>query len=216
MQKIEKDTFTFLQELKTNNNRDWFNENKDRYMAAQQNVLEFVTELLQEMSEFDAELVKIDPKKSLFRIYRDTRFSADKTPYKTNFGASINGIGKKDGGAGYYLHISPGECFLAGGVYMADAARMKNIRKEISTNAPDFLNIVNSTDFSNFDLNSEKMVRIPQGFEKDDTMAEYLKMKHYAASLPIKDEFLMKPDSVQKCAAEFRKMAPFVQFLNAV
>lgn len=212
---IEKSTFSFLRNLKKNNDRGWFSENKEKYTAAQQNVLEFVEELLAEMSKFDENFAKMDPKKTLFRIYRDTRFSKDKSPYKTNFGASINGIGKKDGGAGYYLHISPGECFTAAGVYRCDPKKLKDLRKEISVNADEFKSIIQDKNFRNFEFNNEKLSRVPQGFEKDDPMAEYLKMKHLVVSQNIKDEDLMNTESVKFVAENFRKMSKFVDFLNA-
>lgn len=212
---IEKSTFSFLRNLKQNNDRGWFSENKEKYTAAQQNVLEFVEELLAEMSKFDENFAKMDPKKTLFRIYRDTRFSKDKSPYKTNFGASINGIGKKDGGAGYYLHISPGECFTAAGVYRCDPKKLKDLRKEISVNADEFKSIIQYKNFRNFEFNNEKLSRVPQGFEKDDPMAEYLKMKHLVVSQHIKDEDLMNTESVKFVAENFRKMSKFVDFLNA-
>ncbi len=212
---IQKETFTFLKNLNKNNNREWFNQNKELYISAQQNVLEFVTELLEEMSKFDDNFAKLDPKKTLFRIYRDTRFSKDKSPYKTNFGASINGIGKKDGGAGYYLHIAPGECFLAAGVYMCDPKILKEIRKEISVNAEEFNSIIQEKNFKKFEFSNEKLSRVPQGFEKDDPMAEYLKMKHMVVSHNIKDEDLLKEDSIKMVAENFKKMSKFVDFLKA-
>lgn len=212
---IEKSTFSFLRNLKKNNDRGWFSENKEKYTAAQQNVLEFVEELLAEMSKFDENFARMDAKKTLFRIYRDTRFFKDKSPYKTNFGASINGIGKKDGGAGYYLHISPGECFTAAGVYRCDPKKLKDLRKEISVNADEFKSIIQDKNFRNFEFNNEKLSRVPQGFEKDDPMAEYLKMRHLVVSQNIKDEDLMNTESVKFVAENFRKMSKFVDFLNA-
>lgn len=212
--KIHKSTFDFLKNLEKNNNRDWFNENKEKYVEANQNVLDFVTELLEKMGSFDESILKLDPKKTLFRIYRDTRFSKDKSPYKTNFGASINGIGKKDGGAGYYLHISPNECFLAAGVYMCDPIQLKKIRQEISGNAEEFNEIIKDKNFKNFEFNQEKLVRVPQGFEKEDPMAEFLKMKHLVVSINLKDEDLMKDEAVNNCNTEFKKMSKLVNFLN--
>lgn len=212
---IEKSTFSFLRNLKKNNDRGWFSENKEKYTAAQQNVLEFVDELLAEMSKFDETFAKLDPRKTLFRIYRDTRFSKDKSPYKTNFGASINGIGKKDGGAGYYLHISPGECFTAAGVYRCDPKKFKELRREISVNADEFKSIIQDRNFRNFEFNNEKLSRVPQGFAKDDPMAEYLKMKNLVVSQNIKNEDLMNTESVKFVAENFRKMSKFVDFLNA-
>ncbi len=213
---LSKNTIAFLEKLAENNNREWFNENKNLYLEAQQNVLDFVTELLDEMSEFDENLAKLDPKKTLFRIYRDTRFSLDKSPYKTNIGASINGIGKKDGSAGYYLHIEPGKAFLAAGVYMCDPKRLKKIRQEISSFSEEFSSIVNHKDFKKFELMDEKLSRVPQGFEKDDPMAEFLKMKHFVVTVNLKDEDLLQKDAVTKFSAVFKKMEPFVKFLNSV
>lgn len=213
---IKKETLGFLKKLEKNNNREWFNENKNLYTEAQQNVLEFVTELLDEMSKFDENLAKLDPKKTLFRIYRDTRFSLDKSPYKLNFGASINGIGKKDGSAGYYLHIEPGKAFLAAGVYMCDPKRLKKIRQEISENPEEFNSIVNQKDFKKFNFIEEKLSRVPQGFDKDDPMAEYLKMKHLVVSENLKDEDLFQKDAVKSFTNTFKKMQKFVDFLNSV
>lgn len=213
---IQKSTFDFLKKLEKNNNRDWFNENKNLYTEAQQNVLEFVGEMLEEMGKYDESFLKIDPKKTLFRIYRDIRFSKDKSPYKTNFGAAINGIVKKDGSAGYYLHIAPKVCFLAAGVYKCDSKRLKVIRQKISENAAEFSSIVNHKDFKNFEFNQEKLTRIPQGFEKDDPMGEFLKMKHFNVLENIKDEDLMDKNSVKNCAITFKKMKPLVEFLNHI
>lgn len=213
---IKKETLSFLKKLEKNNNRDWFNENKNTYAEAQQNVLEFVTELLEQMSNFDENLAKLDPKKTLFRIYRDTRFSLDKSPYKLNFGASINGIGKKDGSAGYYLHIQPGKSFLAAGVYMCDPKRLKKIRQEISSNADEFNKIIQHKDFKNFGFNEEKLSRVPQGFDKEDPMAEFLKMKHFVVSENLKDEDLLNGNALKNVTATFKKMQYFVDFLNGV
>lgn len=213
---IQKSTFDFLKKLEKNNNRDWFNENKNLYTEAQQNLICFVSELIEEMSRFDKNLLKIDPKGTLFRIYRDTRFSKDKSPYKTNFGASINGIGKKDGSAGYYLHIAPNECFLAAGVYMCESKRLKSIRQEISENAEEFTAIVKNKNFKKFEFTQDKLKRVPQGFDKENPMAEFLKMKHLTVSISVKDEELMSENFVKTSAKIFEQMSPLVDFLNSV
>ncbi len=135
---ISSKTFDFLKKLNKNNNREWFNENKNLYTEAQQNVVSFLDELIKKMSGFDEELAKIDSKKALFRIYRDTRFSKDKSPYKTNFGASL-GMGKGNQKGGYYLHMEPGKSFLAGGIYMPESSVLKEVRKEISCMVKIFL-----------------------------------------------------------------------------
>ena len=136
---ISSKTFDFLNKLNKNNNREWFTENKNLYTESQQNVVSFLDELIKEMSGFDEELAKIDSKKALFRIYRDTRFSKDKSPYKTNFGASLRDGKRKSEKEVYYLHMEPGKSFLAGGIYMPESSVLKEVRKEISLYGDDFL-----------------------------------------------------------------------------
>lgn len=214
---IQKETLSFLKKLEKNNNREWFNENKDLYTQAHENVLNFVDQLIGETGKFDAEIGKMDAKKSLFRIYRDTRFSQDKSPYKTNFGASL-GIGKGNKISGYYLHIEPGKSFLAGGVYMPDSKILKHIRKEISENGKEFLKIVEAEKFrQNFrGLSVEnKLQKVPQGFEKDDPMAEFLKLKHYVVTHPVSDADLMQEDAIQNFAKIFKSLKPLNDFLKA-
>ncbi|MGZ5262852.1 MAG: DUF2461 domain-containing protein, partial [Kaistella sp.] len=178
---VKNSTLLFLKDLQQNNNREWFAENKDRYIAANSNVADFVEHLIDEIGKFDEDILKTDAKKALFRIYRDVRFSKDKSPYKTNFGAGL-GMGKGNKISGYYLHIEPGKSFLAGGVYQPETSVLKEIRKEISMNSTEFLKIIEQDTFrNNFrGLSVEnKLQRVPNGFEKDDPMAEFLKPKNF-------------------------------------
>src|SRR5690606_6166311 len=145
---ISPDTLSFLKDLNQNNNRDWFTQNKERYVAAQENMVEFVDDLIQEISGFDEAILKLDARKTLFRIYRDTRFSLDKTPYKTNFGAGL-GFKRGNGSAGYYLHIEPGKSFLAGGLYQPERDALREVRKEISMNKTEFIEILEKAEFRN-------------------------------------------------------------------
>lgn len=217
MKFIEPKVLDFLQNLKLNNNREWFNEHKTEYTEAQENVRLFVEDLIEEISKFDDEILKFDAKKAMFRIYRDTRFSKDKTPYKTNFGVGL-GMGKGGRISGYYLHIEPGASFLAGGVYQPDSAVLKEIRKEISMNHEEFLKIINAESFKkNFKelSQTEKLIKIPQGFEKDDPMAEFLKLKNFIVVYPLKDEDISDQKSVQNFAELFKAIVPFNTFLSA-
>ena len=210
-------TLDFLTKLSTNNNREWFNENKNLYTEAQGKVLKFVEHLIAEIAKFDEEISKIDAKKSLFRIYRDTRFSKDKSPYKTNFGSAF-GIGKGHKKGGYYLHIEPGKSFLAGGVYQPEPAVLKEIRKEISTFGDDFLKVVEAKDFKKYfgELDQgAKLVKVPQGFEKDDKMAEFLKLKNFIVMYPLKDGDLMDEFAAKNFAKIYKAMKPLNDFLNA-
>lgn len=213
---LSPEVFGFLKNLTLNNNREWFTEHKHLYTESQQNVILFLEDLIRQMSGFDGELAKIDAKKSLFRIYRDTRFSKDKIPYKTNFGASL-GMGKGSRKGGYYLHLEPGKSFIAGGIYMPEAAVLKELRKEISLYAADFLAVVNNKEFKKHfpELDQEdKLKKIPQGFEKDDPMAEYLKLKNFIVVYDLKDEEILDKNAVKNLTAIFKLMKPLNDFLN--
>lgn len=213
---ISPSTFDFLKKLTQNNNREWFNENKNLYVESQQNVITFLEDLISEMADFDEELAKLDAKKSLFRIYRDTRFSKDKIPYKTNFGASL-GMGKGSQKGGYYLHTEPGKSFIAGGIYMPESSVLKEVRKEISLYGEDFIKIINNKDFKKYfpELDQDdKLKKIPQGFEKEDPMAEYLKLKSFIVVYNLKDEEILDKNAVKNIAKIFKLMKPFNDFLN--
>lgn len=213
---LSPEVFEFLKNLSLNNNREWFTEHKYRYTGSQQNIIAFLEDLIREMSGFDEELAKIDAKKSLFRIYRDTRFSKDKIPYKTNFGASL-GMGKGSQKGGYYLHLEPGKSFIAGGIYMPEPSVLKELRKEISLYAADFLAIINQKEFKRHfpELDQEdKLKKIPQGFEKDDPMAEYLKLKNFIVVYDLKDEEILDENAVKNLTGIFKLMKPLNGFLN--
>lgn len=214
---VRNSTLQFLKDLNKNNNREWFSENKDRYLAAQANVAEFVELLIEETGKFDAEIQKLDAKKAMFRIYRDTRFSLDKTPYKTNFGASL-GMGKGNRISGYYLHIEPQKSFLAGGVYHPESAVLKPIRAEIAANQEEFLAILNQNEFrNNFRGLSveDKLKRVPAGYDKDHPMAEILKLKSFNVIHPISDEALMSETAAPDFTKVFKSIKPLNDFLNA-
>ena len=213
---ISTSTLQFLNTLEKNNNREWLNENKNLYLEAKEDVELFVESLIQEIAPFDEEILKIDPKKAVFRIYRDVRFSKNKIPYKTHFGASL-GMGKGTKISGYYLHIEPGKSFLAGGVYNPEPAVLKQIRNEIRASGDDLLNIIDHKDFrNNFrGLSIEhKLQRVPAGFEKDHPMAEYLKLKSFTVSHPISDEALMDPQAAKNFAKILKSIKPLNDFLE--
>jgi uncharacterized protein (TIGR02453 family) len=215
---MQSSTLQFLRNLEKNNNREWFNDNKIIYQEAQQDVVSFVEKLIEEMATFDEEVGKVDAKKSLFRIYRDTRFSKDKSPYKTNFGASL-GMGKGSQKAGYYLHIEPGKSFLAGGVYSPEPSVLKMIRQEISAFGDEFLEILERDEFRNYFRGlsvEDKLKKVPQGFEKDDKMAEFLKLKHFIVTHPVSDEQLLSKNAPKEIAKVYHAMKPLVDFLNAI
>ena len=140
---IKSDTFHFLSQLAENNNLEWFHAHKQEHDEARENVIAFVSQLINGLAKIDiAILTDLDPKDCVMRIYRDIRFSKDKTPYKTNFGIGISPNGKNFEGPGYYLHIHPEQSFLAGGCWMPEANVLKAIRQEIDYNGSDFHTII--------------------------------------------------------------------------
>lgn len=214
---VSPKVFDFLRQLAENNNREWFTENKILYTESQENIVAFLEDLIAEMSEFDSELGKIDAKKSLFRIYRDTRFSKDKTPYKTNIGASL-GMGKGSQKGGYYLHLEPGKSFIAGGVYMPESSVLKTLRKEISLYGQEFLNILNDKEFKKYfpELDQDdQLKKVPQGFEKEDPMADYLKLKSFIVVYNLSDKEISDKNASKNLAKIFKAMKPLNDFLNA-
>lgn len=207
-------TLQFLRELSRNNNREWFNANKQRYEEARGEVIDLVDGLIETLGESDPDVLKTDAKKSLFRIYRDTRFSEDKTPYKTNFGAKLSS-GKNS--PMYYLHIEPGKSFLAGGLFRPDAATLKKIRPAIQERAEEFVDIISAEPFRQHfrGLSTEqKLVRVPTGFSKDSPVAEYLKLKSFIVRYPVSDEALLSDDATAHFARVYHLMQPLNNFLN--
>ena len=218
---IKAETFQFLTDISANNNREWFALNKFRHDEARQNVLEFTAEVIKGLAEVDRLLPSdLDPKDCVMRIYRDIRFSLDKKPYKTNFGAGISPNGKNFNGPGYYLHISPVECFIAAGCWMPEKEHLKLIRQEIDYNATDFKQALEKLDFqkSQGRLDTEyKLKTAPKGYPSDHPEIEYLKLKSFTVTIPLQPSELKKPRAVQKVVEGFSSLYPFVAFLrNAI
>jgi uncharacterized protein (TIGR02453 family) len=171
----------FLDELKRNNTKEWFDLNRKRYESLRKSWINFVNDLIIEIAKFDPDFVNLEGKDCIFRINKDIRFSKDKSPYKTNFGASINIGGKKEFAGGYYFHFAPDEIFCAGGTYMPSAEKLAAIRQEIDYIYDDFSSIVNARNVvKRFkSLGGEKLSRPPKGYEAANPAIEYLKMKSF-------------------------------------
>ncbi len=212
---LSKMALGFLKDLKAHNERDWFNANKDRFLAAQTEFTELCAELLKGMAKFDKGVVGVDPRKCVFRIYRDTRFAKDKAPFKTNFGALLGNKGHMGSRAGYYLHVEPGASFVGGGVYMVDGKIMTAVRQHISANAAAFRKILATQGFEQtFRFEGDKLSKVPQGFAKDDPMAEYLKYKNFAVVHDLSDKLLMQADATDQILALYKAMKPFNTFID--
>ena len=218
---IKSQTLQFLSDLSANNNREWFALNKARHDEARQNVLDFVSEVIKGLAKADPEIpLNLDAKDCVMRIYRDIRFSLDKTPYKSNFGAGISPFGKNFNGPGYYLHISPEECFVAAGCWMPEKDHLKLIRQEIDYNSSEFKEILANLKSANIKSHLEtdhKLKTAPKGYPADHAEIEYLKLKSFTVILPLKPSDLTKPDAVKKVVNGLASFVHFVAFLrNAV
>lgn len=218
---IRAETLQFLTDLAANNNREWFAVNKARHDEARLNVLDFVADVIKGLSKTDTAIpAGLDPKDCVMRIYRDIRFSLDKTPYKTNFGAGISPYGKNFNGPGYYLHISPEECFVAAGCWMPEKEHLKLIRQEIDYNGSDFKKALESiiSGKVNGRIDTEyKLKTAPKGYSVDHPDIEYLKLKSFTVTIPIKPTDLLKPDAFEKVVKGFASLYPLVKFLrNAI
>ncbi len=217
MTTIQPKTFAFLKALKKNNNRDWFNEHKSEYENAKDNVLGFIQELVVAFSTFDSSLRGLEAKDCLFRIYRDTRFSKDKTPYKTNLGASINAGGKKSMGPGYYVHLEPGGSFIAGGIWMPPADEVKKIRQEIDYNGKDLKKILTKPSFKKAfgGLSREHALKTaPKGYPKDHPDIELLKLNSFIVWKNVSDKDILEPKSIKSLTTLGKEMKPLMDFLK--
>lgn len=214
---INKATLDFLKSLKKNNNKEWFDKNKEKYLAAKENVEELTGGLIQQFSAFDKKLSGLKAKDCIFRIYRDVRFSKDKKPYKSNMGATINPGGRKMEIAGYYIHIEPGKSFLAGGRWMPQGDHLKKIRQEIDYNGKDFKKILNDKGFKKYfgELDQTyKLIRPPKGYDKDHPDIELLKMNSYIVWRQYSDAEVLSKKFLQEVTKGAKLMKPFLDFLN--
>lgn len=217
---IQAQTLQFLSELKENNNKPWFDANRKTYEAAKKNFAEVVQTLIKGIEKFDKSIeeAQLEVKNCTFRINRDVRFSKNKDPYKTNFGASFSKGGKKAHSAGYYVHIAPNECFLAGGIWMPEPDDLKKIRVEIDYNFDEISAILNNSDFrKNFPngLDRESFtVRPPKGYDETNPAIELIKLKSFTASSLIDANEILHPNFTEKVLDGFKSMQPYIAFLN--
>ncbi len=213
-------TVNFLKELKKNNNKTWFDSHRAKYIAAKTDFENFVRAIIAKISAFDNDMKELQAKNCSFRINRDIRFSKDKTPYKTNMGASFNRGGKKSIFGGYYFHLEPGgKSFAGGGLWMPEAIGLKKLRQEIDYNFPEFKKIITSLSFKNqyagLEMNEGQMfVNVPKGYDKENPAASFLKLKSFVATKKIPDILLTSPALIKETEQAFRALMPLVKFIN--
>lgn len=217
---ISPSTILFLKNLKKNNNKPWFDKNREKYLEAKQNFEEFVALLLQKLILLDEDMKELLPKNCTFRINRDIRFSKNKTPYKANLSASFNRGGKKSIYAGYYFHLQPGgNSFVGGGLWHPEAIELKKLRQEIDYCFPEFKKIISSQAFKKNYGELEKdenqmLVNVPKGYEKENPAAGLLRMKSFVASKNIADADILNKNLDKEIIDSFKALMPLVKFIN--
>lgn len=216
---LQASTLKFLKDLKKNNNKPWFDAHRAQYEAARNDFEQFIQAILDRHSKNDPEIKDLTAKKCIFRINRDVRFAKDKSPYKTNFGASMDRGGRKSGFAGYYFHCEPGGSFIGGGLWMPEPAVVKRVRQEIDYNYDEFTKLMNATKFNNYfgELykgDNVQLSKVPHGFEKDNPASEYLKFKSWLVIHDLSDAEVTADSLVKTTVEAFKLMQPFIKFLN--
>ncbi|MBS1796949.1 MAG: DUF2461 domain-containing protein [Acidobacteria bacterium] len=210
------ETLEFLRNLDRNNNREWFGAHRSEYEAARDDVAGMVAVLIARIAEFDPLLRGTLAPDCLFRIFRDTRFSKDKTPYKTAFGGVLAPGGRKSAIPGYYVQVDAAESFIAGGCYRPEPAGLQAIRTAIAADPQSFSGIVEQPDFikafGGLSVGDGKLVNVPRGFAKDHPAAEFLKLKSFIVYRAVSEAELADLDGL---VARFRLIKPLNDFLRA-
>ncbi|MFH1121387.1 MAG: DUF2461 domain-containing protein [Bacteroidota bacterium] len=212
-----KDILDFLNDLKNNNNRDWFDQNRTRYQHAKSDFEKIVDTLIGDISRIDPSVGMPLSKDSVFRIFRDVRFSADKLPYKTNFGAFIANGGRKSTRAGYYIHLEPGASMIGGGIYMPQPEVLKKLRQEIYYDAAGFRKLLEARDFKKFFDKLEdfdKLKRPPKDFDADFPDIDLLLYKSYAVMHRLPDDVVLSDRFHKAVTDACSAMVEFNRFLN--
>jgi len=215
--RFTSESLRFLRALKRNNRRDWFNAHRDDYEAhVREPMTAIVSRLADDLREFGPEFVA-NPKTSMYRIYRDIRFSENKAPYKTHVAASFptRGLPKHEG-AGLYFHVSPDEVWIGGGMYAPPQPQLHAVREHIAVNSRRLRTLVESPAFRRDvgTLEGERLQRVPRGFPKDHEAAEYLKFRQFLAGREFEPVFATSPKFYSSLLAVFKRVAPVTRFLN--
>src|SRR5436309_15406941 len=210
-------TLTFLRGLKRNTRRDWFMAHRDDYEACVREPMTAIIERLAvDFRGFAPELVS-SPKGSMYRIYRDTRFSENKAPYKTHVAAVFPTRGlQKHEGAGLYFHVSPTEVWIGGGMYAPQTPQLQAVREHIAANVKRLRSIVESPAFRRTvgRLEGEQLQRVPRGFPKDHEAATFLRYRQFLAGHEFPPAFATRPRFYDALLKVFRQVAPLIRFLN--
>ena len=210
-----KSILDFLQDLSANNDRTWFEANRDRYKQIKKRMDEVAAEFIEAVAAFDPAVEGVQVKDATYRIYRDTRFSKDKSPYKTWFGVYVCPRGKKSGFSGYYMHVEPDQnhYMLCTGAYCPTAGEIKSVREEIMTEGDAFVEAIEAA--TGFEVDwSSALKRMPQGWSAEDQHSEYYRLRNFLLVKLVDKEYFLRPDAIQQAAKDMQCTRPFNDTLN--
>lgn len=218
METIKKSSLDFMTSLSYNNNRDWFIKNKPAYLDAKENFESLIQAIINRIIQFDPILKGLEVKNCVYRINRDIRFSNDKSPYKTHFGAFIVRGGKKnaDKFAGYYIHVEPGKSIIAGGAYVPPTPWLSAIREKIDSEPETLLKIINSKDFKKYfgTVDGEKLKKAPKGYPSDHPNIDLLRLKSFLVVNEVNDALVLSDKYLNHTINVLQVMKPFNDFLS--
>lgn len=212
------DLLLFLKELGQNNNREWFEKNRQRFETVKGTFTKLVEDIITGLGKSDPDIRALEAKNCIFRQYRDVRFSLDKTPYKIHIGAYMNKGGKKINTAGYYLHIEPGKSLIAGGLYQPDSHQLRNVRQEIDYNLEEWEKLIGNKSFRavfpNGISREDSLKRPPRGYEADNPSLKFMLLKSFVFQKPLADEELVALKDEKPLIKTFTSLTPVINFLN--
>lgn len=210
-----KSIIDFLTDLSQNNDRTWFEANRGRYKLVKQRMDELAAEFIEAVASFDPSVEGVQVKDATYRIYRDTRFSKDKSPYKTWWGVYVCPHGKKSGFSGYYMHVEPDQdCYmLCTGAYCPSSGEIKSVREEIMTEGDGFAEAIRAAEGFEVDWSSA-LKRIPQGWSAEDAHSEYYRLRNYVVVKMVDKDYFLQPDAISHIASDLRCTRTFNDILN--
>ena len=210
-----KSILDFLSELSEHNDRTWFEANRDRYKQVKKRMDEVAAEFIEAVAAFDPAVEGVQVKDATYRIYRDTRFTKDKSPYKTWFGVYVCPRGKKSGFSGYYMHVEPDQnhYMLCTGAYCPTAGEIRSVREEIMTEGDAFVESIEAA--TGFEVDwSSALKRMPQGWSAEDQHSEYYRLRNFLLMKLVDKEYFLRPDAIQQAAKDMQCTRTFNDTLN--
>ncbi|HVB02488.1 MAG TPA: DUF2461 domain-containing protein [Chitinophagaceae bacterium] len=215
---LQQETLRFLRNLKKNNNKLWFDAHRDSYLAAKTDFEHLVQEVIGKFGRIDRSVTPLQAKDCVFRIYKDIRFSKDKTPYKTHFAAALGRGGKMAHLPGYYFHVSPGgKSYFGGGIWMPETEALAKIRQEIDYNFPEFRKIITTRNFRSYlgeMEDGDALSRPPKGYAADNPAIDWLRKKSFFAGCELNDHIICTPGLLKQMILIFSAIKPLVDFLH--